>query len=282
VATLELACAADRAYVPHTAAMLHSVLEHRGALDVRVHFLHGPVLPRRTKRRLARMVERLGGAIDFLEIPDQRVEGLPTFFGITRTMWYRIYLPELLPDVARVLYLDGDILAMDSLEPLWAVELGDHLVAAVTNVFLQDPVARSRPAALGLPGIEAYFNSGVLLLSLEEMRRDGTTAKVRAYAVSHELLFPDQDALNAVMGDRRLRLHPRWNAMNSILQFPWAHEVLDPEQIEEARRRPGLRHFEGGTVNKPWHRDCDQAMREVYFRHRAQTPWPRVRRLFRA
>ena len=282
MATLELACAADRTYVPHTAAMLHSVLEQRGALDVRVHFLHGPRLPRRTTRRLARMVERLGGTIHFLEVPDQRVEGLPAFVGITRTMWYRIYLPELLPEVARVLYLDGDVLAMDSLEPLWATELGDHLVGAVTNVFLQEPVTRARPAALGLPGIEAYFNSGVLLLNLEAMRRDDTTAKVRAYAASHELLFPDQDALNAVMAHRRLPLHPRWNVMSSILRFSWAQEVLDPEQVEEARRRPALRHFEGPSVNKPWHRDCAEEMRDVYFRHRAQTPWPRVRRLLSA
>ena len=282
MATLELACAADRAYAPHTAAMLHSTLEQRGALDVRVHFLHGPAMPRRTKWRLARMVERLGGTIRFLEIPDQRVQGLPAFVGITRTMWYRIYLPELLPDAARVLYLDSDIIAMDSLEPLWAIELGDHLVGAVTNVFLQDPVARARPAALGLPGLEGYFNSGVLLLNLEQMRRDGTTAKVRAFVGSHELLFPDQDALNAVMAHRRLSLHPRWNVMSSIIRFPWAQEVLDPKHIEEARRRPALRHFEGPFVNKPWHRDCAEEMREVYFRHRAQTPWPRVRRLLSA
>ena len=37
---LELACAARRDYVPHSAAMLHSVLEQTGP-GVRIHFLHG-------------------------------------------------------------------------------------------------------------------------------------------------------------------------------------------------------------------------------------------------
>ena len=67
-------------------------------------------------------------------------------------MWYRIFLPELLPDVDRVLYLDVDTLAVDSLEPLWATDLGDAPGGAVTNVFMQDRDSRPRPEALGLPG----------------------------------------------------------------------------------------------------------------------------------
>lgn len=275
--TLHVACAADRGYVRHTAAMLHSVLAQRGSLDARVHFLHGPRFPRRVRRALTGMVERLGGAIQFLPVPDERVQDLPTFSEITATMWYRIYLPELLPDVARVLYLDGDALAVDSLEPLWATDLGDHLVAAVTNVLMPFPEAQARPATLGLPGPRAYFNSGVLLFNLDAMRRDATTAALYEYARARELLYPDQDALNAVMSARRLALHPRWNCMNSIMTFPSAHELFEPGEIEQARARPGIRHFEGPGANKPWHRECDFALRERYFDHRRGTPWPRVR-----
>ena len=48
--------------------------------------------------------------------------------------------------------------------------------------------------------------------------------------------------------------------------------------VEEARRSPAIRHFEGPSVNKPWHLLCEQPGREHYMRHRAATPWPRVRR----
>lgn len=275
--TLHLSCAADRAYARHSAAMLHSMLAQRGQLDMRIHYLHGPSFPAVFRRRLAGMVERMGGTIQFLEVLDDRVEGLPTFAEITMAMWYRIYLPELLPGVERVLYLDCDTLAIDSLEPLWATDLDDCLVGAVTNVFTLDPAARARPAALGLPGLKAYFNSGVLLLNLEEMRRDGTTAKLREFALARRLMYPDQDALNAVMSARRLPLHPRWNFMNSILIYPWAEEAFSAQEIAEARSRPGIRHFEGPSVNKPWRHGCDFELRELYFEHRRGTPWPRVR-----
>jgi lipopolysaccharide biosynthesis glycosyltransferase len=276
VATLELACAADRAYIPHTAAMIHSVAQARGSLDLRVHFLHGPRLAERPRRKLEGMVEGLGAGIRFYEIADARVAGLPVYHEITPVMWYRIWLPELVPDAERMLYLDGDALAVDSLEPLWATSLADHLVGAVTNVFHLDPDARARPAALGLPGLDWYFNSGVLLLNLEAMRREGVTGKLMELARSEDLLYPDQDALNAVMGPRRLRLHPRWNFMNSMLDYPWADEVHARAELEEARHRPGIRHFEGGGINKPWRKDCPFEGRELYFEHRRETPWPRV------
>lgn len=273
---LEVACAADGAYVRHTAAMLHSVLSNRGGLSVRVHFLHGPELAEPDRRKLAEMVQRMGGEIDFHLVPDRRVTGLPTFSEITATMWYRIYLPELVPDADRVLYLDGDTLALDSLEPLWATDLGENLVGAVSNVFMQAPMYWERPAALGLPSLKAYFNSGVLLLNLAEMRRDDTTTKLREFALTEDLMYPDQDAMNAVMGLRRLWLHPRWNVMNNIILFPWADEIFERTDIEEARERPGIRHFEGGGPNKPWFRACYSPMAERYFEHRRGTPWPRV------
>jgi lipopolysaccharide biosynthesis glycosyltransferase len=256
--------------------MIHSVLAHRGAMDVHVHLLHGPELPGRAHSRLARMVAAGGGELTPYEIPDAEVEDLPTFTEITTTMWYRVSLPDLLPDVERVLYLDGDTLAVDALEPLWSVDLDGRLVGAATNIFMQDERSRSRPAALGLTGLSSYFNSGVLLMDLDQMRRRGTAEEVRRFARSNELLYPDQDALNAVMASSRLELHPRWNCMNSTMTFDWAGEFVGAEALDEARRNPGIRHFEGPGLNKPWHRDCHFPMRDLYFAHRSATPWPKV------
>jgi lipopolysaccharide biosynthesis glycosyltransferase len=188
-------------------------------------------------------------------------------------MWYRILLPELLGAVPAVLYLDVDTLVCDSLEPLWASDLTDHYLAAVSNVFQANHI--HRPAALGLPPAQAYFNSGVLLMNLELMRRDGCTDRLRECARSRgkELEWPDQDALNLVLGARRLPLHPRWNRMNSI-GWQAAVDVFGRRAVDEALERPGIRHFEGPGQNKPWHYLCDGADRELYLQHRRATPWP--------
>lgn len=275
--TLNVACAADAAYAPHSAAMLHSVMSQRGGAELRIHYLHGPGFPERSAERIREMVDGGAAAIDFQQIEDERIAGLPEMEFVTSAMWYRIFLPELLPDVDRVLYLDIDTIALDSLEPLWEIDLAGSYVAAVTNVFYM-PSHAERATQLGIePG--DYFNSGVVLMNLDLMRTDDSSGALLEYATRHasELAWPDQDTLNVVLGPRRVRLDPRWNCMNSVLTFSWAADVLGAAAVEEARTRPAIRHFEGPTINKPWHYGSESPMRDVYFEHRRQTPWPRVR-----
>ena len=272
---IHLCCAAERNYVPHAAAMLHSALANAGA-TVQVHFLHGPDLRGSQRDRLAAMVGRQGAQIAFVPVPDERVAGLPTHDFTGKATWYRIFLPELLEDVDRVLYLDSDLIVLDSLAVLWQTDLAGNHVAAVTNVILDHHA--HRPAELGLPGPEAYFNAGVLVMDLGRLRAEGQGDAMAAYAHSHGagLEWRDQDVLNVVLGRRRLALHPRWNAMNA-LAFPQAERVFGAEVVAEARDRPAIRHFEGPGANKPWHRRCDQPQRQAYLDHRSRTPWPRLR-----
>jgi lipopolysaccharide biosynthesis glycosyltransferase len=278
---LHVACSADARYLPHAATMLRSVLAHADGLQVHAHLLHGPGLPDEDVRRVGAMAEREGAWFHAHSVGDERIDGLPgiTQAGIPSTIWYRIYLPELLPGVDRILYLDGDLLAVDSLAPLAAVDIGGHYVGAVTNVF--EPWNEGYPAALGLDltGPRSYFNSGVLLMNLALMRDDDCTAALREWALANRDRLPwgDQDALNAVLAERRVELHPRWNCMNSVMRFASAAEVFGTEAIDEARRRPGIRHFEGPGQNKPWHVLAEPAARAEYLRHRRGTPWPRRR-----
>jgi lipopolysaccharide biosynthesis glycosyltransferase len=273
--SIDLACAADANYVPHSAVMMRSALELHGE-RLRVHFLPGPDVGPRDRRLLSEMVEAGGGSIGFLEVDPSRIDGLATMGYISATMWNRIFLPELLPELDRVLYLDADTIIMDSLEPLWELDLADKLVGAVTNVFQrfvpdrreQFEIERSDPP---------YFNSGVLLFNLDLMRSTGATEELLAYAYAHRDVkgWPDQDALNHVMGPRRLALDPRWNVMNSFEVYPWSEDVFGAEALARAREHPAIRHFEGPSINKPWHLLCERDTRAVYRVYRRQTPWPR-------
>ncbi len=277
-----VACVAEGEYVRHAAAMLHSVLAHERRGAVHVHYLHGDDLRPRDRATLGRWLDEQGAAATFHRIADERCAGLPTEGFTGRATWYRIFLPELLPGVERVLFLDADVIVCDALDELWATDLDGAYLAAVTNVL--PPEYADRPAAMGLASADAYFNAGVLLLNLELMRREECTARLHAFGVEHaaELVLRDQDALNAVLAGRRRPLDPRWNAMN-VLWWPLADAVFPPDVLERARRLPAIRHFEGPADNKPWHRACDRDRRELYFEHRAATPWPvgRLRRLAR-
>lgn len=273
VSELHIACSADENYVPHSAAMIHSALAHSDRLVV--HYLHGAGFSSDDAARLGRMFERPGQRIVFHEIADDRIDGLRIEQDFGPTMWYRILLPELLLDVERVLYLDVDTLVLDRLDPLWELELGSSLLAAVRNVFM--PYHRQRAADLGMEA-SGYFNSGVLLMNLEQMRNDRFTDIVYALARrrARELDWPDQDALNLAARHRWMALQPRWNVMNSVVMHPeLAADALGAAEVDEALAAPAIRHFEGPEFNKPWHAQHGRRGRRLYRAHRRATPWPR-------
>jgi lipopolysaccharide biosynthesis glycosyltransferase len=257
--------------------MLHSLLVHNSQDKVFVDYLHGDDTSPRGRQKLRAMVADLGAEIAFHRVDDAWVTGLPIKGFTGKATWYRICLDELLPGAMRVLYLDADLLVMDSLASLWATPLEGNLVAAVTNVPQpHDRAYTQRPEMGG--GL--YFNAGVLILDLAGLRDEGLGVRMREHALKHaaRLRWRDQDVLNELLHDRRLALHPRWNCMNSVMHFHWASEYLAPDLLREARASPAVRHFEGPSYNKPWHLLSDPVSQAQYALHREQTPWPRMRR----
>jgi lipopolysaccharide biosynthesis glycosyltransferase len=276
VTTVEIACAGDDRYVAHTAAMLHSLRWHAPQAGLCVHYLCGPEPSAAARLKLDRLAERLRLEWRWIEVPEGLVQGLPGRDYLSRVVWYRVFLPQLLPELDRVLYLDSDIIAMDSIEPLWATPLGDDLFAAVTNVVPKHFAGRA--AELGLPGPQAYFNLGVALWNLRAMRAEAFTEQVLAHARARlpQLLWLEQDAINALYWRRRRPLHPRWNCQNGIYYGSWGLGLLDASEVQEALAAPALLHFEGGTFAKPWHLLSRHPLRKRYYFHRKHTPWPHV------
>lgn len=274
---MRIVCAVEgESYVRHAAAMLHSLLATQSEAAVHIEYLHGDDTSARGRRRLAAMVEKMGAQITYHRVPDDWVAGLPIKGFTRKATWYRIFLTRLLPEVQRAIYLDLDLLVLDSLSELWDTPMNGYLIGAVSNVPPGTERGRERPELGG----DRYFNAGVLLLDMVAMRREEVDEQLRRFAVANaaRLALRDQDALNEVLHDRRLPLHPRWNVMNSIQAWDYAAEYFSEAEVIEARRRPAIRHFEGPSFNKPWHLLCDLDSQRDYRQHRKGTPWPYVRR----
>jgi lipopolysaccharide biosynthesis glycosyltransferase len=270
---IEIACAARHDYLPHTATMIASALTNAGS-PIRVHLLVADDVGPGERNALGRMVEAGGGRLELPTLDPTPLADLKTTGTLPGAHWYRVLLPDLL-ELERVLYLDSDLLVLDSLLPLWEIALGEALLAAVTNPFPDPDSAARHCAELGVAA-ETYFNSGVMLLDLTGMHAAGTPAAVIDYGRRHEdrLVLPEQDAMNAVLASQRLPLAPRWNAMVGVHRLPWSSTIFGPEEVAEAIASPAIRHFEGSGANKPWSPQASPADRELYMDFRRQTPWP--------
>jgi lipopolysaccharide biosynthesis glycosyltransferase len=269
-----VALAFDSGYVAPASAVIQSCLRRHEGVDVRFEVIHDDSLSNDQLRLLEGMCLEHGSEIAFHRIDDSLLRGLPLIDRFGPIVWSRLFLPEILSGVPRVLYLDCDVLVLNRLDPLWQVDLGTSVVAAVANVV--EPAAREHVARIGVAYPGGFFNSGVILFELDHMRREGSTEQLVKFAVDYgeKLLWPDQDALNAVFNGRWHALHPRWNAQNSLWSWrDWAIEVFGRERVDEAVSDPAIRHFEGPSVAKPWEYLCQVPHRDAYLETLALTPW---------
>ncbi len=166
--------------------------------------------------------------------------------------FYRLLAHEIVePRHDRVLYLDSDIVLQGSVAPLWDITLGDHPVWAVQN-FSQRGLHAAIPDYSD-PDHALYFNSGVLLMNLARWRDLKISDQVIAFLQenSHDLLFPDQDAMNGVLKGDWGRLSPIWNAQMNNLKFVTSLRRVDGAPETEAALKDQMRilHY---TAGKPW------------------------------
>lgn len=102
----------------------------------------------------------------------------------TIAMYFRFFIPEILSEYEKVLYLDCDILVYKDFSALFDLDMQGKCIAGVHDEGVEE---------------KSYINSGVLLFDVKKCKEFYFTEKCLKYVEEHaELDWPDQDTINAV------------------------------------------------------------------------------------
>jgi lipopolysaccharide biosynthesis glycosyltransferase len=171
----------------------------------------------------------------------------------------RFFMEGLLPgSYKRIVYIDGDTwMKRDPSELIDAVVPEGKFAAAddmmrfrSNNITAHGKSVRDYFKGLKLDKKNGYLNGGVLAASRATWRQISEEAFTFFLANTALCKFHDQSAMNAVIGDRRLRLSQKWN-----FQTPFCY--LDIEKQLE----PAIYHFT--QFPKPWMGESDP-WKEIY------------------
>lgn len=234
-------------YLVPAAVTLRSILDSSPDGQFEVWCLVTVDIPQRQKNLLSDLAQ---GRMTFRYVNlAGRLEGCYVDPRYSEAASYRLLLPELLPDLDRIIYTDCDIVIRRDLAGLdRTIELGDKLLAAVYEAPIEGQAERWE--ALGCdPG--RYFNSGFLVMNLRQMREEGTSAKLMEALHADYLEFPDQDALNIVCRGRVLPLSPVFNSIRTFFLPQYKSDFLRQYSVEDwdSVQAGGSIHYTGG---KPW------------------------------
>jgi lipopolysaccharide biosynthesis glycosyltransferase len=278
--TIAIVCALDNSYVMPMASMVASLL-HNLASDqsVQLFIIDGGIQPQQ-KSRFTRSLDETRCQVNWmLPQPEllRRVERMTVSGHIALSAYYRILIPELLPEVVeKVIYLDCDLIVLGNLKELWDLDLqSSYLLAAQdTGVqYVSSDNGLMNYRELRIPPETKYFNSGVLVINLKQWRQDNICWEIVAYIENNisRIRWHDQDALNAVLFDHWQELPPWWNQIPAIYDFQsWQESPFPQDVYEHTLHQPDIVHF--ATSRKPWnsfdHRDA-----ELFYDYLDRTAW---------
>lgn len=262
--------ASDKNYAALTAISAVSLLKHNPGASI---VLLGYNLEADAQELVRSRVEKAGGKFKYIDvspsIADLKDKG---YCGYTSYAAYaRIFIPDVLDEDGRVLYLDGDTLVNGSLAELMAIDLkGKPFALAV------DCVPCSYKRVINHPTDQPYFNSGVMVLDLKKWRASRCTERFLSELASPKgpNILGDQDIFVRVFPTETALLPPKWNFISHFFLFSYnglAKVVggkrllcFTREQYDEAQRDPRIFHFLGNTLGRPWYTSSRHPMKAAY------------------
>ena len=212
-----LALASNERYFQGLYCAVASALCHLdGAREADVRVLDGGI-SETSRDILSDLVGRFGNRVRLEFVPtDESIFRDATLGpGRSHMAYCRVLLPCLL-EVARVIYLDSDILVFRDLSELFGLELSaDKPVAAVrdSETLTLGSDSRTLASVMKLPPNGAYFNSGVMLLNLNELRKENFSEKSFEFFENWrgDYRFHDQSAFNFLLHGQIHELPEHWN-----------------------------------------------------------------------
>ncbi len=161
--------------------------------------------------------EKAGFKIDFINISEEVEEirsRLKDVYHFSVVTYYRLFIASLFPQYDKVVYLDCDLVVLGDISKLYHVELGDNILGAAPEQFVQN-TKEFRSYAKNALGVDpdGYVNAGVLLMNLKEFRKNKIEEKFIKLITEYDfdLLDPDQAYLNYLCLGRIHVLPNGWN-----------------------------------------------------------------------
>ncbi len=195
--------AVDDGYIPFLAVSLESMLENASKDYYYVIKVLYTNISDENKEKILKY-ESENAKIEFVDLNyylEELEHKLYTRDYYTKTTYYRLMIPNLYPQYDKILYLDSDITVLGDVSELYNTELDDNLVGAVPDgsVRIIKEFSEYVERVVGMADYKNYFNAGVLLMNLKEMRKFDFQTKFLYLLENVKFsVAQDQDYLNRI------------------------------------------------------------------------------------
>jgi lipopolysaccharide biosynthesis glycosyltransferase len=257
----------DNNYVNPSIVAIKSILLTNKDVDITFHIISDESLTELSKEILQKKTQESKSKIIIYTFASSIFNSYPVLKHISISMYFRFMIPLLLPkSIEKVLYLDSDLIVLDSLKDLWETNIKSYSAATPLSIGSKDKEYLRR---LEIDETFGYFCSGVLLLNLKYWRENNIFESLIHCIKSQQdkLIFYDQDALNLVLHKTKINVPLYWDITYSFLMDKefWGKNSEFSRydgDVNVAIENPKIIHFNGAI--KPWFFECTHPYRECW------------------
>lgn len=183
---------------------------------------------------------------------------------VTVGAFYKLLIPQILPkEIEKVILLEPDMIVNLDINELWRIELGDKALAAVTE---SENGTDSKKSFLlcseGTVNSEEYFNTGVMLMNLNVLRKEEETITqgILFRAKNPKQKFFEQTVLNYCFSSRMIKLPLKFN------------RFVKQERASNAKTAGRkIYHYSGGALKLD--PNPDDPFNQLWMKYFIKSPW---------
>ena len=265
--------ATDENYAPFASIMMKSVLMHTNSF-VDFYVLDDEITDE-TKELIRQDLEKYKNKnLHFVNMRQFNLKRFPERKQWSNTMYGIYFIPQIAPELKKVIYLDVDIIAKKDIADLYHQDLENYALAAIPEIpNFYSTIIHKLPQFYPAFKSDTYFNSGVLLMDIPKLNQMDFINKASELTIklNEKLEFPDQDVLNILFENNFKQLDASFNFMNvRILAFKmrYPQTPIDPYLI----------HYIGKAWNEPivpFQQDYNEVLESSVFHQMLGKKYPK-------
>jgi lipopolysaccharide biosynthesis glycosyltransferase len=255
---MHIVLASDNNYAQHLGVTLLSILENaKNPENISIHILEIEI-NKEAREKIKSIANKYQAHLEFYSIDKNILSSFPALGHLSIATYLRLFIPQLLPNhIDKVIYLDCDLVALRDLKGLYETNLNNKALAVVEDVKSQE-IAR----IFFYPGLNSYFNAGVMLIDLKKWREEKITQKAISFIKEHKakLKTADQDVLNCLFKNNYTKLDRKYN---TDLKHHPINALPDKDTV--------ILHYSDKI--KPWSYLYVGKNKKYYFKYLELSPW---------
>lgn len=248
---INICMSTDENYVNYMATAIVSILKNANISDELHFYILCNKISEKSKKYLRTLNKFKDFYIEFFDIDINDFKHFPAGGAhISNTTYFRYKIAEMLPELDKIIYLDCDIIAKQSLADLFNTDISNYYLGGIEDVGYYYWRFFNPEKYIHIESF--YINAGMLLINMKAWRDNNLYKKLIDYTnkEANNIKIGDQDVINCVCARQIKKLDYKWNVQDSFYRKLEPSLNHNKKQIFDAAKNPAIIHYT--SKFKPW------------------------------